>query len=96
VVLIILQKSYEMFTLPFEYNSKKYSALVHVKASKIGKEYRLTIMDGDLESLLYGNHVLTERDGVLFPLHTPNAQNEQLVTELINSLSQYLLYTAVL
>ena len=84
-----------MFTLPFEYNGKNYSALVQEKFLENGKEYRLTIMNGELESLLFGNHILVERNGTLSCCTEARQENEQLVLQLINSLNEYLVYSAV-
>lgn len=84
-----------MFTLPFEYNGKKYSAIVHEKLFETGREYRLTIMDGGLESLLFGNHVLVEKAGKICCKKEPNQQNEKLVQQLANSLNEYLFYISV-
>ena len=51
----------KMFTIPFEYNGKQFSALVHEKHLQDGKQYRVTIMNGELEQLLYGNNILIKK-----------------------------------
>ncbi|RYG40186.1 MAG: hypothetical protein EOO01_27925 [Chitinophagaceae bacterium] len=54
-----------MFSINFKYNQTHYKALIRViEATPYkDKEYRVTIMNGELEVLLYGNHVLVEKDG---------------------------------
>jgi hypothetical protein len=84
-----------MFTLPFVYNGKKYAALVDETFLNVGKEYRLTIMNGELEALLYGNHILVEKDNKICCYNSPKEENEQLVLQLINSLNDYLISSAV-
>ena len=54
-----------MFSISFKYKKSQYQALIRViKEREEGeKEYRVTIMNGELEMLLYGNHILTEKNG---------------------------------
>jgi hypothetical protein len=54
-----------MFSISFKYKKSQYQALIRIiKEREEGeKEYRVTIMNGDLEMLLYGNHILKEKNG---------------------------------
>lgn len=53
-----------MFSITFKYKKSQYQALIRViKEREQEKEYRVTIMNGELEMLLYGNHVLIEKNG---------------------------------
>lgn len=54
-----------MFSINFKYRDAHYKALIRVLEAKgkEEKEYRITIMNGELEVLLYGNHVLVEKNG---------------------------------
>jgi hypothetical protein len=84
-----------MFTLPFEYNGSNYSALVHEKYLANGKQYRITIMNGELEQLLFGNHILIEKDGLICPGTTPKPENEKLILQLIHNLKECMDCSAV-
>ena len=51
--------------LGFEYLDAIYYCLVRYKAQKEYSEYVVTVMNGELETLLHGNHVIKEKDGCL-------------------------------
>lgn len=53
-----------MFSIRFNYRKSAYEALIRVVKEKDNKkEYRITVMNGELEMLLYGHHMLKEEDG---------------------------------
>ncbi|NTS43572.1 hypothetical protein HRG84_22020 [Flavisolibacter sp. BT320] len=52
--------------ISFEYSNVIHYCLVRFKALQKHNEYAITIMNGELEKLLFGNHVICERDGFLF------------------------------
>ncbi|MET0463104.1 MAG: hypothetical protein ABW007_08115 [Chitinophagaceae bacterium] len=55
-----------MFSITFNYRESQYEALIRVvKQKEDRKEYRITIMNGELEVLLYGHHLLKEENGKL-------------------------------
>lgn len=55
-----------MFSIRFNYRKSAYEALIRVVKEKGNKkEYRITVMNGELEMLLYGHHMLKEEDGKL-------------------------------
>jgi hypothetical protein len=55
-----------MFSISFNYRESQYEALIRVvKQKEDRKEYRITIMNGELEVLLYGHHLLKEENGKL-------------------------------
>jgi hypothetical protein len=55
----------KIICLPFEYRNKEYYSLVRVKDIHGCKELHVTIMNGELEVELYGNHIFRFRDGEL-------------------------------
>ena len=79
-----------MITLSFNYNGNKYSALILEKFLEDRKEYRVTIMNGDLEKLLFGNNILIERAGKILCPNPPRPENETLVKQIIQSLMNWL------
>jgi len=79
-----------MITLSFQYNGNNYSALVIEKFLDNRKEYRVTVMNGELEKLLFGNHILVERSGNILCPNSPKPENETLVTQIIHALKNWL------
>ena len=55
----------KILSLEFTYRSKTYHALIRTKMSDQRLAYYVTIMNGELERLLYGNHILFDVDGML-------------------------------
>ena len=47
-----------MMTIAFTYKNQEYKALVDEKKSASCKQFRITIMNGELETLLYGHNVI--------------------------------------
>lgn len=56
----------EIISIPFEFADYKYTALVNIKKQSFNRFFIITIMDGQLEQLLFGNHIFIEtEDGVV-------------------------------
>lgn len=68
--------------LAFEYSNALHYCLIRYKALQKHNEYAITIMNGDLEKLLFGNHILCEREGVLF-LESTGSEVQRLLKEKI-------------
>ncbi len=52
--------------IEFEYKGHQYDAAIRIKNKAEGKkEYRITVLDWELERLLYGNQIIQEADGAL-------------------------------
>jgi hypothetical protein len=49
----------EMISLEFIYRSTTYYALIRTKIVQQEKQYHITIMNGELERLLYGHHIIS-------------------------------------
>ena len=49
----------------FNYRSKTYFALIRTKTNEIEKRHYLTIMNGELEQLLYGHYIIIDNEAVL-------------------------------
>ncbi len=54
-----------MISVGFTYPTKQHYALIRIQSVGNKKQYRITIMNGDLEKLLYGHHMIKEENGVL-------------------------------
>jgi len=61
-----VMSQFEFLSLNFEFEGNDYFCLIRKK--KKGNdivEYHITVMNGKLERLLYGNHIITEINGQL-------------------------------
>ena len=83
-----------MFTISFNYNGSEYNALVNEKDPG-NKQYRITIMNGDLEKLLFGNNVIIIDDMETQESKTAGDEKDKLLSQIRNSLIKYL-HTAVI
>lgn len=52
----------DMFVFNFHYNNSSYKAIANVWKNSNGY-YRITIMNGDLERLLFGNNIVSPDEG---------------------------------
>jgi hypothetical protein len=55
----------KMISLEFTYRSKTYYALIRTKMNEKKISYVVTVMNGELERLLYGHHKIVDENGVL-------------------------------
>jgi hypothetical protein len=79
-----------MLLLPikFEYLETDYDALLRVKVKEAKTEYYITVMNGDLEKILYGNHVITEENGVLQLGIVPDSEAGRLKCKIAESIKK--------
>jgi hypothetical protein len=56
----------KMISLEFTYRSKTYYAIIRTKINEKKISYVVTVMNGELERLLYGHHKIVDENGVLF------------------------------
>lgn len=70
---------FEFLSLEFEYEGAKYYSLIRKKKIVNGFEYGITVMNGKLEKLLYGNHIIKEVNGTL---HSDCHSNDKKLVEL--------------
>jgi hypothetical protein len=82
---------FELLSLGFSFESDNYNALIRVK-KKLGRtEYHITIMNGPLEQLLYGDHVIYEVNGELSnDVAGGDKRKMALKKAIVKSLSDYL------
>lgn len=60
-----MEENLKMIAVPFQYRNQEFCSLVRLKSSGGCTEFHVTIMNGELERALYGNHIFTYQDGVL-------------------------------
>jgi hypothetical protein len=89
-----------MITLPFNFKNNEYAALVREKMNAGQKEFHVTIMNGELEQLFFGNRVIKEcdcEDSCCVSEHmTPESQSAiaQLKSAIIKALRENMLLTS--
>ena len=76
--------------LGFEYNNTIDYCLVRYKTKEDRNEYAITVMNGELEKLLFGNHLIAERDGHLQLDVTGNEPQDRLKEEIAKALGELL------
>lgn len=79
-----------ILTVGFEFRNVFYYSLIRVKEKETGTDYQVTVMNGKLEKLLYGNHIIKERDGSLLVEVTDTTEQEQLKITIAEALSKFL------
>jgi hypothetical protein len=81
----------KMLSLEFMYKSKTYYALVRTKLIGQEKQYYITVMNGELEMLLYGNHVILEDgDGLRSATDIQQPEVLQLKNCITDALCKYM------
>ena len=80
----------KLLSIEFEYKGSFYYALIRVK-DKTYREYHITVMNGPLEQLLFGSHIILEVNGRL-QVDLPAEHNEQgkLKLAIASALREYL------
>jgi hypothetical protein len=85
----------KIISLEFRYRSRMYYALIRTKEDGDKRLHSITIMNGDLEQLLYGNHIIMEKDGCFQSvLPIVNKQIGELKQSIINALCKYVQATS--
>lgn len=51
--------------IDFDFKGAHYEAIIRVRQKPEGREFHITVLDWELERLLYGNHIIKEVDGSL-------------------------------
>lgn len=80
----------KFLVIPFEFCQASYYSLIMCKTKSECTEYRITVMNGELEKLLCGNNVITEMNGSLHLEISENEQQERLKMEIAQSLVKIL------
>ncbi|QEC40175.1 hypothetical protein [Pseudobacter ginsenosidimutans] len=53
----------DMLVFGFHYKQRFYKAIANIWKKSTNGLYRITVMNGDLEKLLFGNNILSLKDG---------------------------------
>jgi hypothetical protein len=80
----------DLLTIGFEFKDDFYYSLIRVKEKEESVDYQVTVMNGDLEKLLYGNHIIKKTNGCLrIEIEEPTEQ-EMLKVSIAEALSTFL------
>ena len=80
----------KFLTIGFDFMENVYSSLIRVKERENFNDYEITVMNGTLEKLLYGNHVIREKNGYLQLLTNTNTEQGRLKIKIAEALSNFL------
>ncbi len=80
----------EKFSISFDFRGRRCQTIILAQQKSGGREFVVTGLEKDLESLLEGNHIIRETDGVLEADITETEMKEQTELKLIiaSSLSE--------
>ncbi|HTI90186.1 MAG TPA: hypothetical protein VL727_06325 [Puia sp.] len=75
----------------FEYNGLHYEAVIRVRKNPGAREFHITVLNWELERLLYSNQVIKEVDGVLQAnIRAEKVEQTKLKLIIASKLSAYL------
>jgi hypothetical protein len=81
----------EFLSVSFQFEGTEQHSLIRKKRKADHNEYYITVMNGKLEKLLFGNHILKEINGVLQIDHIiPSDEQSKLKLAIANELKKYL------
>lgn len=81
----------KLLTIGFEYDGNFHYALIRQKENNGSHHYQVTVMNGRLEQLLYGNHIINEVNGMIVLDDAGNdEQQKALKKQIAFALSQHL------
>jgi hypothetical protein len=81
----------KMIAVPFKFHSQDYCTLVRIKRKGTTTEFHVTVMNGELERALYGNHIYHYENGVLQAYsHVEDLQLSELQEKIGWAIMDYL------
>lgn len=72
----------------FEFCKSFYYSLILCKAKSNSTEYRITVMNGDIEKQLCGNNIIYEVNSCLYIETSGNKMQQQIKTEIAKALGK--------
>lgn len=80
----------DMLVFGFHYKQRFYKAIANIWKKSTNGLYRITVMNGDLEKLLFGNNILSLKDGrFLMEESIGNLEVRQLQQALVLGLNAH-------
>jgi hypothetical protein len=82
---------FEFLSVQFEFDGGTYYSLIRKKKKINNVEYHITVMNGELEKLLFGNHIVTQVNGVLQTKYNTEDKNVIRLNQAVTkALEKYL------
>lgn len=82
---------FEFLSISFQFEGAEHGSLIRKKRKADHNEYYITVMNGILEKLLFGNHILKEINGVLqIDQIIPTDKQSQLKLAIADALNKHL------
>lgn len=82
---------FEFLSISFQFEGAGHNSLIRKKTKGDHNEYYITVMNGKLEELLFGNHILKEVNGVLqIDQIIPSDKQSQLKLAIARALKKHL------
>ena len=78
----------KFLVIRFEYSKLFYNSLILCKSKSDGTEYRITVMNGDIEKQLCHNNTIKEINGCLQIELSGNSLQDQIKMEVARALGQ--------
>lgn len=80
----------KLISLPIRYHDREYQSLIRFTKKEDYTQLRVTIMNGELERMLYGRNVFEVRNGCLVCAIHQNGKTTELDKEVRDVLIKYL------
>ena len=81
----------KLLSIGFTYQGVQNYTIIRVKEKDDHIEYHVTVMNGELEKILYGDHIIVEKAGKLeVQDEKEDSQQAKLKFEITNALKSYL------
>ena len=81
----------KLLSIGFTYMGVQNYSVIRVKEKDDQIEYHVTVLDGTLEKLLYGDHIIVEKEGKFkVQYREKNSQQAKLKLEIAIALKAYL------
>ncbi len=80
----------KVITINFDFLEDIYYFLASYKITDDQRGYYSTLMDSNLETLLYGDHLIKEQNGYLQIEIVENSEHESLKLKITEALSEFL------
>ena len=81
---------YKLLTIGFDFLEDFYYSFIRVNEQEGHTEYQITVMNGKLEKLLHGNHIINEINGYLHIDFHGDKEHEKFLLRIAEALSDFL------
>lgn len=76
----------KLLSFEFLYQARQYYALAHVRETKEGNLYQVTVMDREIEKLIQGRNIIQEIRGQIEVCKEPNTETDKIIYSISRAL----------